>query len=345
MAKRKTLRVGVIGVGAIAQACHLPGYYKDKRARIAAIADPSRARHREAGLLCPDAEIEPYTDYREMLAVQELDVVSVCTPNAYHAEAALAALRAGCHVLCEKPMAVSLEEADAMADAARQARKKLMVAFSHRMMTGPQHCKRLLQEKAIGRPFMIRVRFAHGGPFPGWAKDPDTFYKKEHARGGALLDMGIHAIDLCQWLMGPMVSVSARVGNLAKRIEVEDNALLTLEFRNRAMGYIEAGWTSKPGFAGIEIYGTEGTIICDYLNGMRLGRGHASPSGESSFDWETVDSTPAQGGWEVEMGHWLDVVTGKERNTMDAKAGRSSLAVALAAYRSSTEGEDILVDG
>src|SRR5690349_18376561 len=154
-----------------------------------------------------------------MLANEKLDVVSVATPNAFHAEQAIAALNAGCHVLCEKPIATTLPEADAILAAAKRARKKLMIGFSHRMFTGPQMVKELLAKKTIGTPFMIRVRFAHGGPYPGWAKN-SWFYNKNLSKGGAMLDMGIHAIDLCHWFMGPIKNVSARAATLIKPIEV-----------------------------------------------------------------------------------------------------------------------------
>ncbi len=243
MAKSTKYRAGVIGAGAISQALHLPGYRKDRRATLVAFADPAVARHAEVLEAYP--RLWAYSDYKKMLASEDLDVVSVASPNVFHAEQAIAALRAGCHVLCEKPIATTLRDANRMIAASKKARKKLMIGFTHRMLTGPQRCKRLLSEKAIGKPFMIRVRLAHGGPYPGWAKN-SWFYNKELSAGGAMLDMGIHAIDLCHWLMGPIASVSATAATLIKKIEVDDNALLQLEFGTGALGYIEVGWTSLP---------------------------------------------------------------------------------------------------
>ena len=262
MARKVTYRVGVIGAGAIAQVCHLPGYQKAPNAELVAFADPSPARHKEMKRLFP--QIGGYKDYTTMLGTERVDVVSVCAPNKYHAPATIAALEAGCHVLCEKPMATTLAEADRMIETARRVRKKLMIGFTHRLFSGPQRCKELMEQKAIGRPFMIRVRFAHGGPYPGWAKDANSFYDPKIAGGGALLDMGIHAIDLCLWLMGPVRSLLAKSATLIKKVEVEDNAVLVLVFQTGAFGYIEVGWTSKPGFTGFEVYGTKGSLVCDY---------------------------------------------------------------------------------
>ncbi|NIA14094.1 MAG: Gfo/Idh/MocA family oxidoreductase [Nitrospiraceae bacterium] len=340
MAKTKKLRVGVIGAGSIAQACHLPGYAKNDHVELVAFADPVPERHKEMGKLYGD--LKGYAHFKDMLSNENLDVVSVCTPNKYHCAAAIAALEARCHVLCEKPIATTLKEADRMMAAAKKARKKLMIGFTHRLFTGPIACRELLKEKAIGKPFMIRVRFAHGGPYPGWAKS-DWFYKQDDAAGGAMLDMGIHAIDLCLWLFGPIVGVSAKAGALVKRIEVDDNAVMILEFKNGALGYIEVGWTSKPGFSGIEIYGTEASLICDYAKGLQRCGGKASAGRDSSREWKMIDRNPTNGGWSTEIGHWIDVVRGEERLTMTGKAGRAALQVALAAYKSSDTGKRVTI--
>lgn len=334
-------RVGIVGAGAIAQECHFPGYAKDERAEVVAYAEPNAARHQE--ITDRFGDIAAYTNYTDMLAREKLDVVSVCVPNKFHAPASIAALRRGCHVLCEKPIATTLAEADRMIAAAKKARKKLMIAFTHRMFRGPQRCKALLADKALGKPFMIRVRFAHGGPYPNWAKDP-WFYDPDLAAGGALLDMGIHAIDLCLWLIGPISHVSAQVGTLVKKIEVDDNALMMLKFKNGAMGYIEVGWTSGPGFSGFEIYGTKGTLICNYLKELQFCQGTVSAGGDNTAKWKTLDKNPIHGGWPAEIPHWLNVIDGDARLTMGGKQGRDALAVALGAYASSKRGRRVTLD-
>ena len=335
MPKEKRYRAGVIGGGSIAQECHLPGYKKNKHCDLVAFADPVTDRHGE--IIARFGNLSGYADYRDMLARENLDVLSICTPNRFHAEQAVAALEAGCHVLCEKPIATKLKDADRMIAAAKASRRKLMIGFTHRLLSGPRRCKELLENKSIGKPFMIRVRFAHGGPYPGWAKN-SWFYKKELSAGGAMLDMGIHAIDLCLWLMGPIARVNGKAATLIKDIEVDDNALMMLEFKGGALGYIEVGWTSKPGFGGFEIYGTEGTLICDYAKGLQLCSGKASAGSDSVTEWTMLDKKPDRGGWEIELDYWMDVVMGKENLKMNGKAGRDALAVALAAYKSSDGG-------
>jgi UDP-N-acetylglucosamine 3-dehydrogenase len=328
--------VGIVGAGAIAQACHFAGYKKDRRAKIVAFADPAEERHPEI-LGQFGKSIRPYTDHKAMLKNEELDAVSICTPTLFHAQQTIDAFRAGCHVLCEKPMATKLGDADRMIEAARKARRKLMIGFTHRLYTGTQKCREVIKSRKIGKVFMIRVRFAHGGPYPGWAKNA-WFYNPKLAAGGALLDMGIHAIDMCHWLIGPIASVQGKTATLIKDIDVDDNALMLLEFENGALGYIEVGWTSRPGFFGIEVYGTKGTLICDYLRGLKLCGAEAAHGRTGTADDELLDPLPMRGGWETEIRHWLDVLDGKTRLEMTGAAGRDALAVALAAYKSSDSG-------
>ncbi len=336
----KKLRAGVIGCGAIAQNCHLPGYAKDKNCIIAAVADPARARLKEVN---EAFKIEKsFSKWEKMLDEVDLDVVSVCTPNAFHAEQAIAAMNRGIHVLCEKPLCLSMAEAKKIRKAQEKSGVKFMVGFTHRFFTGNQKAKKLLDKGDLGKPFMIRIRFAHSGPVPGWAKS-DWFYDAPRAGGGALLDMGIHAIDLAMHLIGPIKAVSASIGTLVKKIHVDDNAVLILEFENKQLGYIEVGWTSKPGFAGTEVYGTEGSLFVDYLQGLKVLRGKNTPDGKQKLIWRTLDKNPTRGGWDVEIGQFLDYVRKNKEPKESLQCGINALAVALASYRSAKTGRKVMV--
>jgi len=214
-----------------------------------------------------------YDDNRAMLEAEKHDVVSVASPNCFHAEHACAALRHGAHVLLEKPAAVSMKEIAQIQQTVRQTRRKLVVGFSHRFMRGNQKINKLIRAGAIGEPFMIRMRLAHAGPYPGWAKN-DWFYSPTLARGGAMLDMGIHAIDQLLWHLGPARSVQATAATLRKKIRVDDNALLLIEFeKTDALGYIEVGWTSPSGFNGMEVMGDKGCVIENYAGDLVMTTG------------------------------------------------------------------------
>jgi UDP-N-acetylglucosamine 3-dehydrogenase len=334
------LRVATIGCGSIAQELHLPGYQKNRRARIVACTDPDPRRWKEVREQFGVQKF--YRDYREMLDREELDAVSVCSPNKFHCQQALAAIDKGLHVLCEKPMTLTNAESARVIAAAKKAGRVFMVGFTHRLLRGNMKAREIIRSGALGEPFMVRVRFAHGGPFPGWAKT-DWFYNRKLAGGGALLDMGIHAFDLVRFFLGDVARVSASVKTIFKPIEVDDNAVVTLEFKSGALGYIEVGWTSLPGFNGAEIYCRKGNIVIDYANGMKLITGAANPSGRHKVNVKKFAFRPTQGGWSVEMDYFIDCIRKGRKPEMDAVEGAAAVKLSVASYESARTGRRIAI--
>ena len=255
------LRIGVIGGGAITQQGHLPFYDLSPHVASIVVADPCQERLDEIRNTFKKVE-NVYADYRDMLDREKLDCVSICTPNHLHAEATFHAIRRGAHVLCEKPMALDLDDADRMIDAAREKDVLLMTNFTHRFFNGSRKIKELLDEGAIGSPHSIHIRYVHDGPYAGWAKS-DWFYEKNMSGGGALMDMGVHAVDICRYFLGPVRTVTASLANLVKKIPVEDSAMLMVECGGGVRGFIEAGWTGGTGFTGIELFGSRGGVVMD----------------------------------------------------------------------------------
>ncbi|GMV98811.1 MAG: dehydrogenase [Phycisphaerae bacterium] len=342
----RTWRAGVIGCGAIGQALHIPGYMNTPGVVLVAGADPQARQRREARRLAGDG-FRVYADHRAMLAAETLEVISVCSPNCFHAQHAVAALDAGAHVILEKPPALSGREIERIRRARDRNGRQVVIGFSHRFHRGNRRMHRLIRAGAIGEPYMIRVRFAHRGPEPGWAKS-DWFYRPKLAGGGALLDMGIHAIDQCHWLIGPIAAVQARTDTLRKNIPLDDNALLLLEFeRPRARGYIDVGWTSPAGFVGIEVMGDAGFLRQDYAGALTLTTGRISPDAKKKTGLKTrvVDAAPTTGGWKTEI---QDIIRGlRKGEDLDCglEAGGAALAVALAAYESSRTGRRVVIRG
>ena len=334
-------RVGVIGCGSMAQMAHIPGYMKCPGVKLVAACDPVPQRLAEAERLCPG--IAGYKDYRKMLAAEELDVVSVVSPNRFHAEQAVAALNHGAHVLLEKPPALSMAELTGIKAAVKKTGRKLIVGFSQRFMRGNRKIHQLLADGMIGDPFMIRLRFAHAGPYPGWAKS-DWFYDPKRAGGGALLDMGIHAIDQALWQLGPVKRVRAVAPTLRKNIRVDDNAVLLLEFAGgKALGYIEVGWTSPAGFAGIEIMGDRGCIIEDYRGPLTLTTGQVTPdiTKRPKMKTRVVDRDPTSGGWRIEIADVIKAFRRGDDLGIGIDTGAAAVAVALAAYESARTGRAV----
>lgn len=340
----KNWNAAVIGCGAIAQALHLPGYVKTRGVTLVAAADPTEARWPEVRRFKSDVRM--YKDHRDMFKAEQLDMVSVSSPNRFHCEHAVAALEHGAHVMLEKPAALSMKEMSRMKAAMKKSGRLLCVGYSHRFHSGNLKMKKILDAGTIGEPFMFRIRFAHMGPLPGWAKDP-WFYNPALAGGGALLDMGIHAIDQALWLIGPVKSVQAYTATLRKDIKLDDNAIILLEFANgRALGYIEVGWSSPSGFTGIEVMGDKGSIHDDYRGAMTLSTMKISPdmTNVPKYVPKVVDEHPIAGGWGIEIPEVYKAFRRGSDRGHGIEAGGAALAVALAAYESAKTGKRIKVN-
>jgi len=247
MAQRR-LRTVVLGCGAIAQRRHVPEYANRKDIELVALVDPKLDRAKELAALYKVPAAFP--DYRPALKLKP-DLVSVCSPNAYHAAQTIAALRGGAHVLCEKPMAVSMKEARAMIAAAKAAGRQLMIGQNQRMAPSHVRGKQIYHSGILGRCLGFRATFAHGGP-ELWSVDGPRcqFFKKREAVLGSMADLGVHKLDLVRWLLDDdFVTAAGFYGRLDKspRCEVEDTAFAVLTTERGTMGSLFAGWIYKVG--------------------------------------------------------------------------------------------------
>lgn len=247
MAKsKKKLRVAVLGAGAIAQRRHLPEYSYRKDVEVVALVDLNARRAEEVAARYGIPST--FTDYRDALALRP-DLVSVCTPNRFHAEMSIAALKGGAHVLCEKPMALSLKEARGMLAAAKAAKKQLMIGHNQRFAAAHVRGKEILQSGLLGKCVAFRTTFAHNGP-EGWSVDGKDchFFKKNLTGLGSLADLGVHKIDLMRWLLeDDFVEATGMMATLAKPADVEDTAFAVLRTRSGILGEMFAGWDMNPG--------------------------------------------------------------------------------------------------
>ena len=340
------INVGVIGVGSIGNA-HLEGFARqEKLVNIQALCDVNPKRLKEMGEKWKVAPEHLYTDRVEMLKKEKLDAVTIGTPNLYHYECAADAIKRGIPTMIEKPMVVDMKQAAALKRVAEKAGTKVMVAFSHRFAAMNLEAKKILDKGTIGKPYMIRVRYAHSGPYPGWAQS-DWFYKKAIAVGGASLDMGIHGIDICQFFIGPIKSVMAEVHTLRKKIEVDDNAVMVLDFGKEAkcLGYIEVGWTSCAGFSGIEIMGDKGYICIDLVNGLSVTTGVTLPDNTRKMQVKQVEVKAELSHWEFQIQNFVLFAMGRKplAGIPGITEGISSLKVGLGAMESSKTGKRVVI--
>ena len=259
--------IGIIGCGKIAQVRHIPEYAEHPEAKLLGFYDINLER---AGALAAKHGGTAYATVEELLANPDIQVVSICAANFAHAELTIAALRAGKHVLCEKPMAITLEECEAMVAEANKAGKYLMIGHNQRLAKAHSVARELIVEGLIGQIVTFRTTFGHGGP-ETWSVDPGKntwFFDKTKDAMGAMADLGIHKTDLIHFLTGQQViRTTARVTTLDKKdaegnlISVDDNAVCIYELSGGAFGTMTASWT----YYGAEdnstiLYGTKGIM-------------------------------------------------------------------------------------
>ncbi len=241
------IKVAVVGCGSIAKHRHIPEYAWNSNVELVAFVDPVLERAEHYAQLHGG---KAYSSYTEMLKQEKVDAVSVCTPNFLHAEVSIAAANAGAHVLVEKPMASTAEEAEAMIEAAKKNGVFLMVGHNQRLMPPHVKAKEILNSGKLGKVLTFRTSFGHPGP-EGWSVDgrESWFFRKEEATMGAMGDLGVHKSDLIRWLLDDEVAqVAAFVGTLHKEgTDVDDNATCLLRMKSGATGSLVASWTYYKG--------------------------------------------------------------------------------------------------
>ncbi|WP_010268064.1 Gfo/Idh/MocA family protein [Paenibacillus senegalensis] len=241
------IKVAVIGCGAIAQRRHIPEYAANDNVELVAFADPIIER---AEQMAEQYGGKSYASIEQLLEAEKVDAVSVCTPNYLHAQHSIAAANAGAHVLVEKPMATSKEDAEKMIEAARKNNVYLMVGHNQRLMPPHVKAKELLDSGKLGKVLTFRTSFGHAGP-EGWSVDgrESWFFRKEEAVMGAMGDLGVHKADFIRYLLADeVVEVSGFIGTTHKEdTDVDDNATCILRMKSGAIGTLVASWTQYKG--------------------------------------------------------------------------------------------------
>lgn len=243
------LKVGIIGCGSIAKQRHAAEYSRNPNTEIVGYYDALQER---AMGLAKQFGGKVFKTCEELLACKEIDLVSVCVANSAHAKISILAMEAGKHVLCEKPMATSLEECEAMIECSKKTGKKLMIGHNQRFTDAHVAVKKLLDSGDLGEIISFSTEFGHAGP-EMWSADKGKntwFFRKDMAAMGSMADLGVHKIDLVRFFVGKEVeSVFAKMTTLDKRfedgslIEVDDNAACILKFKNGPIGTVTTSWT------------------------------------------------------------------------------------------------------
>lgn len=345
------LKVGIIGAGGIAQVAHIPGYMA-AGATIAAVATP---RAEVAERLGGELGAAWTTDYRELLAREDISAVSICVPTYLHAEVTIAALRAGKHVLCEKPPSINAADAQAMADAAQEAGRILTYAFSARFRNSNLRLKSWIEAGVLGEVYGARVGWMRrrGNP-AGWFTDSSK------AGGGPLIDLGVHGLDLAWWLMGRPRPISVtgtayyHFGNYTgadaqtpdpvmqlhlrekeKSVyDVEDSAFAFVRFENGAHLALEASWAlnCKKENRYLQLYGTKGGAN---MNPLEI---YTDLHGTLA---DVTPEVPENNAYHEEMRHFVACVRGEEEPIAPGPDGVTVMKMIDAIYESARSGQEV----
>ena len=282
--EKKLVRVGIIGCGGIANGKHMPSLKKVENCQMVAFCDiiPARAEKAAKEYGTPDAKT--YTDYKELLKDESIDVVHVCTPNRSHSFITVDALEAGKHVMCEKPMAINSAEAKKMVDTAERTGKLLSIGYQSRFRSDSQYLKQEAEEGIFGDVYYAKATAIRRRAVPTWG----VFLNEEEQGGGPLIDIGTHALDLTLWIMNnykPKYCVGTTYHKLNKdtnqgnawgtwdpdKFTVEDSAFGFIVMENGATIVLESAWalnTLEVREAVTSICGTKAGA--DMIDGLRI---------------------------------------------------------------------------
>jgi predicted dehydrogenase len=365
----KKLRAGIVGCGFIALGKHLPEMAKIEGVEWVAFCDIIKEKAEKCAKDFGVADAMVCTDYRDLIARKDIDVVHVCTPNSSHAEISIAAMQAGKHVMCEKPMAKTAAEAKAMLAASRATGKKLTIGYQNRFRPDSQLIKSLCDNGELGDIYLGKAFATRRRGVPTWG----VFMNKELQGGGPLIDLGTHALDLTLWMMNNYEPVSAlgstfyklgKIGSPANsggpwdpaKYEVEDSAFGMIKFKNGATIMLEASWalnmintneamTMLIGTkAGVDMFPAGGPApkVADFTGSegpnVRL---NSEAHGKLFITNYAMAAKPGVGfgGGAVEMATWVDCVRQDKELVVKPEQAYTVTCILEAIYQSAATGQ------
>jgi UDP-N-acetyl-2-amino-2-deoxyglucuronate dehydrogenase len=333
-------RIALLGCGRISQN-HFEAIKKVPELKLVAVCDEVPDRAKAAG----EANGVPwFSDYAKMLKDVACDAVTICTPSGLHSSHGILAARAGKHVITEKPMSITLEQADALVDACDKARVSLFVVKQNRLNPAVQLLKRAVDKGRFGRIYLANTTVR-------WQR-PQDYYDAASWRGtwefdgGAFMNQASHYVDLIQWLLGPVESVVAKTATQARRIEAEDSGVAVLKFRSGALGVIEVNVLTYPqNWEGsISIMGEKGTVKVGGTAVNKVERWEFADKDPDDAQVATSATNPPSVygfGHEGYYRNVLAVLAGTAKPETDGRAGRKSLELILGIYESAKTGREI----
>ncbi len=260
-----TLKIGLIGAGGFGT-IHLLGYVRNPNCKLVAIASRTEEHARNAAERFGIPKIYGGVEsWKEMIENEELDVISICTPNYLHALTVLKAIDKNLHILCEKPIAISHKELSEIESKLKNKKLIFFTSFQKRYNPIFPLIKKVVDEMVLGKIILVRYYFSHYGPYKSWKplSKEKWFFDSEKAGGGVLLDLGVHCIDILRYLIGEYDKVNGINYNTSCiNMSNEDNCNVLFRFKNDALGLISVSWCNEPSET-IEVFGSKGYLKID----------------------------------------------------------------------------------
>jgi predicted dehydrogenase len=352
------VKIGIIGLGRVASIGHFPGYMEiPQLARVTALCDSDK---HAMELFSERCRAKTYDDYAEVMKDSNVDAVDICLPHSMHAQVALAAINAGKHVLLEKPMATSIQEAERLVSASREKGVKLMIAENTRFVAAYELARKLVEQEKIGRVTLART-IIEGPGIPALSKAeavPYSWRSKASEAAGAIFDAGVHSFYLLRWMIGEIKSVYAATTRLFEDLPAgaDDNAVGTLKFVDGAVGGFAISFTTFcPWTERLELHGTKGVIIVDMLSERPIhvlsseGRSEDPAKWWSRYgdvSWEEPFFRHSAAEWKTmsmkkEIEHFVSCIREDKQPLVSGEDGKRSIEVALKAYESATLGKEV----
>ncbi|MDN6161504.1 MAG: Gfo/Idh/MocA family oxidoreductase [Atopostipes sp.] len=356
------MKIGIIGCGGIANGKHMPALSKVEEVEMVAFCDLIKERAVKAKEQYGSAESQVFTDYKEMLKNEDLEVIHVLTPNNTHAEISIAAMQAGNHVMCEKPMAKTTVEAQSMIDVSEKTGKKLSIAYQNRFRPDAQYLKKITEAGDLGEIYNAKAHAIRRRAVPTWG----VFLDEEAQGGGPLIDIGTHALDLTLWMMEnykPKYVVGNTYHHLSKKenaanawgpwdpkeFTVEDSAFGFIMMENGASIYLESSWalnSRDEDEAKTTLHGTkagadmkEGLTINGEEHGVLYDKEIATDVGGVDF-YEGSSNDPAL----LEAQSWISAIKNDTEIVVKAKEALIVTEILEAIYKSAESGEPIYLN-
>ena len=331
----KKIRVAVIGAGNVAQIAHLPAYKNHPEVELVALVEEDQVKARKVAAQFGIGQV--YDDITRMLKGEEIDAVDICTPNYLHAPMAITALRAGCHVLCEKPVARNATEAKKMVNTAKKSKKILMVAMNNRFRRDVEILKEFVKRGELGNVQLVKAGWRRTAQ--DW-KDREWFKDQKKSGGGALLDLGLPKMDLAMWIAGlkKPTRVSCNLFQLDGRRGVEDSACAMVNFADGSCLILEVTWNLLEPKDNVypEIYGSKGAATLHPFRVHKAMHGHL------------VNVTPAieqrnyyKESYRREIDHFIDCIQRKRKPLTPGAEAASVLRILDAMYESAASGREV----